>query len=50
MTRVPTPTPRFPSTSSTPPIDDDQERKDAIEAFARSYVEGVKEYQQCDDS
>ncbi|MFD7512439.1 hypothetical protein ACFV5N_24305 [Streptomyces sp. NPDC059853] len=31
------------------PIDDDQERKDAIEAFARSYVEGVKEYQQCDD-
>ncbi|MEV8118693.1 hypothetical protein AB0O69_27930 [Streptomyces xiamenensis] len=30
------------------PIDDDEERKDAIEAFARSYVEGVKEYQQCD--
>ncbi|MFF2375945.1 hypothetical protein ACFVUW_16345 [Streptomyces xiamenensis] len=30
------------------PIDDDEERKDAIEAFARSYVEGVKEYQRCD--
>ncbi|MGW7294863.1 hypothetical protein ACWGIB_21040 [Streptomyces xiamenensis] len=40
--------PRISIRFSHAPIADEEERRDAIEAFARSYVEGVKEYQRCD--